>query len=104
MVARSCEHGLQSGGHGAFSGAGQFVRLHRTWLALGRRLLLDFFECAAGENGAVVLVDDPGGVFSCVFVFDEKPFVAFFGVVKLDENEAAAEFFSIKTEFDFSSL
>src|SRR5260221_455046 len=102
MLAKCCQHGLQSRWHRAFSSAIQFAWLDSTRAAFGWLLLLDLLDRAPGQNGAIVLVNVPRGIFRGVFVLDHQPFVALFALFQFHQNKAAPQFFPVQAELDFS--
>src|SRR5690348_16304008 len=87
LIRKRGEHGTDAGGHGAFAYRVEVRRLDGDWISFWGKLLLDYVNCSAGEDGTVVGVDFVSGIFSGVFVFDEEPLIALFAVLDFDKNE-----------------
>src|SRR6266481_3581741 len=88
LIRKRGEHGTDAGGHRAFAHRMEIRRLDRDWISFWRKLLLDLVS----------------GVFGGVLVLDEEPLIAFFTVLDFDENETAANLFSMDEKLKVTLL
>ena len=65
--------GESGSGHGGLARSFELGGLERGGIALRRQFAGDFVERAAGEDGAVVLVNVPGGINGVVLMLDHQP-------------------------------
>src|SRR5579864_8878466 len=102
MVRERRQHRFDARRHRALLGIVQIRYLDGDWTALRRQFLGNFINRPSREDGTVVLLDLPRGIFRGVFVLDEQPLVALFAVLHFYKSETAPQLLSIENEFDLA--